>query len=172
MLTISGGGGGGHHHHHHGGGGHHHGGGSFYSYYPTYGYDYYRPPLTVCPPLYAPVIGTDGRAYDNECWARAAGQAVIKHLPAGTVINRPGGGLGDLIEYGKRRQARFRSGLGSWWSDLIPLKPAPPAPASGDVAPPAAYNPQPSFFTRYKKPLAIGAAAVVGVGLLAFVATR
>lgn len=79
------GGGGGHHghHHHRGGGGGRRWRGGGGGYWPGYAYDNYVMPFQ-CPAVYAPVIGTDGRLYDNACYANASGVAVSHRLPPGS----------------------------------------------------------------------------------------
>lgn len=89
---------GGGHHHHGGGGGHHHGGGGGGGfrggYGPSWGPGYWAEPsyaelIVTCPEVYAPVLATDGRTYDNECLARTAGTNVVRRV-------RPGK-LGDYV---------------------------------------------------------------------------
>ncbi len=94
-------GGGGHHHHWHGGwrGG----------WYPA-PYPVYIAPPCICPETYAPVLANDGNTYDNACYARCAGVAVVsrvRNVPAGGVH---GLGLGPTTLPGARyrpRPARF-----------------------------------------------------------------
>lgn len=88
--------------HHHGGGGHHgghRGGGWTGGWGPGWvgpGVWYTEPAyaelvVPSCPSTLDPVQATDGRVYDNECLARAAGVAVVKRVPPKKLA-----GIGDI----------------------------------------------------------------------------
>lgn len=164
-ATLSGGGGGGGHGHHGGGhggsyGGRWHGGG----YYPVP----YAVPACQCPNNHAPVTGTDGKVYENVCWAACAGAAKV---------TTPGGiaglsGVGDMADFTCETCSVTRTGLsgGATHADqgVVPTQPAGPTV----VAEPA-FNKATGAGAVYTKPwfwLAVGGAVVLTGG--AYLALR